>query len=92
VTDFSMVLRPVSHIDYSCIQAEEDVAHGVSSIVIPPATADTSSVVEAVIAAVTAQMDADRKSTALKALQVFSYANDFDWTKRQRAGAKWGEE
>lgn len=54
------------------VQAERDVADGVSSAVIPLPGSDQASIVEAVIAVVAAQMDADRKTTALKALQVGS--------------------
>lgn len=52
------------------VQAERDVADGVSRAVIPPPGSEQASIGEAVIAVVAAQMDADRKTTALKALQV----------------------
>jgi hypothetical protein len=52
------------------MQVEEDKANGLGSIGIPPAGSEKGSVLDAVVAVVNAQMDADRKTTALKALQV----------------------
>lgn len=50
-------------------QSEEDVADGKASSPIPPASEGKDAVVEAAVANVFAQMNGDRKTTALKSLQ-----------------------
>ncbi len=54
---------------FSCVQAEEDAGSGGLGI-IPPVGAPQSDIIAASVASAEAQMDADRKTTALKALQV----------------------
>ena len=52
-------------------QGEADTAAGSPDVVaVPPAAAGKKAVINAVVASVQAQMAADRKTTALKALQV----------------------
>ncbi len=55
------------------LQVEEDKAAGVNTVEIPPPGSERGSVVDAAVAVVNAQMDVDRKTTALKALQVFTH-------------------
>lgn len=51
-------------------QAQEDAAAGTSVVAIPDATASKDAIVDAAARNVFAQMDTDRKTTALKSLQV----------------------
>ena len=52
------------------MQASADEAAGQSVVSIPEASAGQETVIEAATQSVFAQMDADRKTTALKGLQV----------------------
>jgi len=49
--------------------AEDDAKNGTTVITIPPAAASKEDILEAVVKNIHAQMDIDRKTTALKALQ-----------------------
>lgn len=51
------------------MQSKEDVKAGTASSTIPAANAGKEVVLEAAVATVFAQMDADRKTTGLKSLQ-----------------------
>jgi methionine salvage enolase-phosphatase E1 len=61
-----MVTRPPA-------QSVEDVKAGIATSAIPLASAGKDAVMEAATASVFAQMDNDRKTTALKSLQVISW-------------------
>ncbi len=52
------------------MQSEEDVKAGKASTSIPAGSEGKDAVLEAAVASVFAQMDEDRKTTALKSLQV----------------------
>ena len=51
-------------------QAKDDAAAGTSAVPIPDTTASKDTIVDAATKNVFAQMDTDRKTTALKSLQV----------------------
>ena len=61
---------------HSVTQGASDAAGGAAdAVVIPPASAGQAAVVDAAVASVRAQMAVDRKTTALKSLQVLTSAS-----------------
>ncbi len=71
---FSEFLRTLAGVvecygSVDAMQSDEDVKAGTASSAIPAASEGREVVLKAAIASVFAQMDADRKTTALKSLQ-----------------------
>lgn len=61
-------------------QGDADAAAGAAdAVVIPPASFGKAAVVDAAVASVQAQMAADRKTTALKSLQVLTSFSLLGW-------------